>query len=499
MNAIDKLVGWFSPIAGLRRHAARQALARYEAAEPSTQRKFYRETMTANQLAKKSAKPLRDQARHLQRNHDISRGALRTFANNVVGANGIGIEPQPRLADGSIHQAYADLLQEAFRDWSRRPEVTKRFPWSRVQRLGASTWARDGEYFAQTLAGPVPGLNHGTRVPYSIELLETDMIPGDYDGQYGSNKIRQACERNAWGEPVAWWAYKTSPDDAWVAMASDLKRIPAERMLHVAAMDRMHQIRGVSEFASIITRLEDIKDYEESERVAAKIAAMLTAYVKKGAPDLYAAGDGDAPRSIKLTPGTIIDSLGVGEEIGLIDSKRPNPNVVTFRQGQLRAAAAGFPISYSSLSRDYGGTYSAQRQELVEQYAHYACAADDFVGMFVQPVWEEFVLVAHLSGIVPRPKDLRPGSDDDALYIAQAMPWIDPLKEAMASEALVAARLASQQEMIRRRGAKPGDVLEQTKAWEQQTAAAGITGTTTSRPDLTQAAIQAAARAAIQN
>lgn len=54
------------------------------------------------------------------------------------------------------------------------------------------------------------------------------------------------------------------------------------------------------------------------------------------------------------------------------------------------------------------------------------------------------------------------------------------------------ARLASQQEMIRRRGAKPSDVIE-TKAWETATKEAGITGTTTSNPNLA-AAAQAAAR-----
>lgn len=59
MSVIDKLVVWFDPVAGLRRHAARQVLNKYEAAEPSRLRKFYRETMTANQLVKKSAKPLR--------------------------------------------------------------------------------------------------------------------------------------------------------------------------------------------------------------------------------------------------------------------------------------------------------------------------------------------------------------------------------------------------------------------------------------------------------
>ena len=153
----------------------------------------------------------------------------------------------------------------------------------------------------------------------------------------------------------------------------------------------------------------------------------------------------------------------------MIDSKRPNPNVVTFRQGQLRAAAAGFPISYSSLARDYSGTYSAQRQELVEQYVHYACATDDFVGMAVLPVWTEFVRIAHLSGVVPMPRDLKPGTEDDALYVAQAMPWINPLHEAEASAALIAAKLSSPQEQIRRRGANPNHVVEQLRAWQNLT------------------------------
>ena len=228
--------------------------------------------------------------------------------------------------------------------------------------------------------------------------------------------------------------------------------------------------------ASVITRLEDIKDYEESERVAAKIAAMLTAYVKKGTADTYGDPGGDPgtnpstnPRTLSLTPGTIIDTLRPGEEIGMIDSKRPNPNVVTFRQGQLRAAAAGFPISYSSLARDYNGTYSAQRQELVEQYVHYACATDDFVGMAVLPVWTEFVRIAHLSGVVPMPRDLKPGTEDDALYVAQAMPWINPLHEAEASAALIAAKLSSPQEQIRRRGANPNHVIEQLRSWQSLT------------------------------
>ncbi|NTV09559.1 MAG: phage portal protein [Zoogloea sp.] len=480
MNVIDRIVSVFNPVAGLKRAAARQVLAKYEAAEPSRLRKFYRDTATANQLVKRAGPALRAQARHLQRNHDIVTGALRTFANNVVGADGLGIEPQPKHLDGTIHKKYAADLKEAWRDWCKSPEVTHRFTWSRLQRIVASTWARDGELFLQRLAGPVPFLDHNTRVPYSLEALEAEMIPQDYDS---GDRIRQGCERNAWGQPVAWWAYKTSPDDVWTTSSQDLKRVPADRMLHIAHIERLHQIRGVSMLASVITRLEDIKDYEESERIAAKIAAMLTAYVKKGTPDQYESspnGTTPAERLINLQPGTIIDSLGIGEEIGLIDSKRPNPNVITFRQGQLRAAAAGFPISYSSLSRDYNGSFSAQRQELVEQYVHYACCVDDLTGMCQAPVWAEFVAIAHLSGVVKMPADLMPGTADDALYVAAAMPWIDPLKEALAAEALVKARFAAPQEIIRKRGGNPDSVLDQTAAWEKGLADREITSTTAS-------------------
>jgi capsid protein len=110
----------------------------------------------------------------------------------------------------------------------------------------------------------------------------------------------------------------------------------------------------------------------------------------------------------------IITGLSPGEEIGMIDSNRPNPNLITFRGGQLRAVAAGVGASYSSLARDYDGTYSAQRQELVEQWVHYAVLTDEFVGQYVQPVWQDFVLTAHLSGVVPRPRDVDPDNFAEA-------------------------------------------------------------------------------------
>lgn len=475
LNLVDRVVAYFSAQQGLRRLQARTLLAHYEAAKPGKQRKFRSTGGAPDTLVGLAGQALRNQVRYLERNHDITRGAIATLVHNVVGPNGIGVEFQPRRMDGSIHTEYAEALTEAYRDWEKRPEVTWQHDWPAAQRMLARTWLRDGEGFGQRLMGPVAKLDHGTRVPYSLELIEPDLLPLDYDDE--TKGIRQAIERSAWGRAVACWVYKGHPEDgngARTLLNRDLKRVPMERMLHIASRDRIGQLRGVSHFASVITRAEDLKDFEESERIAAKVASMMTGYVKRNSPDgfdptgLEVDADGHmVPRDLRMAPGMIIDSLAVGEEIGLIDPSRPNPNVIAWRDGQLRAFSAGILASFSSVARNYNGTYSAQRQELVEQWIHYAVLTDMFSAQIVRPVVEDFVQAADLSGVVPMPRDLKPGTHDDVLYVAPSMPWIDPAKEIAAWLAAVQAGFASEYEVLRKQGKNPRDILEQVADWRR--------------------------------
>lgn len=480
MNLIDNLVAWADPIKGVQRAKARMVLAHYEAAQPSRLRKRRDNNQSPNTLVEKSARALRDHARYLERNHDLTRGALRVMVNNIVGPSGIGIEPQPQRADGSIHAEYAAALRDLYKRWRVRPEVTGRMHAAQAERMVAYTWLRDGECFAQKVIGQVLGLVHGSDLPFSLELLEPDFVPLEYTDL--SRNIRQGVQVNAWGRATAYHAFKGDPREAgtWLSPA-DLKPIPASNMIHVSTLDRLHQWRGVSEFASVLTRIEDLKDYEESERVAAKVAASMTAYVKRTSPDGYDPqgmrldeNKELVPRDMRMQPGMIFDNLAVGEEIGLVDTNRPNPNLIGWRSGQLRAYAAGLGASYSSISRDYNGTYSALRQELVEQWVHYAVLTDDFVGMYTRPVWETIVAVAHASGVLRIPKDVQVGTEADCLFIGQSMPWIDPLKEAKAWVELTQAGFASEVEVIRRRGGNPHELLEQVANWRKEASSRGV-------------------------
>lgn len=456
--------------------------AYYEAGRRDPQRKQRREPGSANTALLRAGTSLREQARHLDQNHDLVRGILDTLVQNVVGANGIGIEPQPRRTDGSIHDELARKLLLLWRDWQRLPEVTRCLDWAAAQRLVVRSWLRDGESLAQVLDGDIRYLDHGTEVPLSLELIESDLLPLDYHST--EPRITAGVELNGWGRPVAYHLYRSHPGDSfrWVA-GTDLKRVPASRLLHLKLIDRIGQTRGATLFAPVMLRLDDIKDYEESERIAAKVAASMAAYIRKGSPDIYdnrpeIDADGKtiepAPRDMRFRPGMVFDDLEPGEEIGTIDTKRPNPNLELHRRGQLRAVASGTRVTYSSASKDYDGSYSSQRQELVEGFGAYAVLASDFIGAFVQPIWERFVSAARISGALRVPAGIDLITLDDALFIPPQAPWIDPEKEANAWLALESAGYASAPEIIRRRGQNPLDVLEQEKRWRRLCDEAGL-------------------------
>lgn len=473
LNHIDRLVSWVSPEAAVRRAHARSILAYYEAAKPDRLRKGRRATGSANDDVLRAGTTLRQIARHLEQNYDLALGVINTLVANTVGGSGIGVEPQPRNLDGSINDELARQLMELHKAWKQRPEVTGQYDWPAAERMLARTWFRDGEAFTQLIGGVVPGLTHGSVVPFSLELLDPDYVPMDLNAS--APRIVQGVEFNAWGAPLAYHVYKSDPLEQLSMVATQTKRMSADRMLHLKTAHRIRQARGVSVFASTLNRFDDLKDYEESERIAAKIAASMAAYIKKGAPDLYnPEQDGSEHRQMKFRPGMVFDDLRPGEDIGMIDTNRPNPNLETYRSGQMRAIAAGTGPTFSSIARSYNGTYSSQRQELVEGYAMYSVLSAEFVSRISRPVYQRFVEMAVASGVVRVPKGVRMETIADATYMPPAMPWIDPRREAEAWGMLEDRAYASGPEIIRKRGGNPMDVLEQQGRWLREKAAEGV-------------------------
>lgn len=444
----------------------------YEAVNHSRLRKRQKDFGSGNMVAGLAHRQLRDVARNLDRNHDLARGVLNALVRNVVGPTGIGVDPQPRGPDGEILTDLAKQLDDLWQQWSMAPEVTGELNRARAEQLLARTWFRDGEGLWQYLEGAVPKLNHNTSVPFSLELLEPDLLPIDYNDPI--KKIIQGIEIDAWGRPQGYWFYKEHPGDPFVALPT-LKRLGTDRVGHIKMVDRLGQRRGVSMFASVLTRLDDLKDYEESERIAARIAASMAAFIKKGDSGLYEPeATPGVPRQMNFAPGMIFDDLRPGEEIGTIDSKRPNPQAATWRDGQMRAIAAGTDSSNSTISKNYNGTYSAQRQELVEQWQAYAVCSQAFIDQFTREVYGRFVASCLAGGLIRPVKGVTFAQLSHAVYMPPSMPWIDPVKEVQGWQMQEDRAYISGAEIVRRQGRNPQDVIRGQAKWQKDLADAGV-------------------------
>lgn len=468
LNWVDRVVEVFSPSSALQRARSRymlNALTGYESSEPSRKRRFHRNTMAGDALSRTAAVPLRNQARHLERNSDLASGALDRLTDFIVGPNGITVEPQPRKLDGTIHDGIAEELERAYETWSEWPEVTWTHNRASMERLICRTEFRDGESLGQLIEGPQTGLEHGSSVPFSIEMLEPDFLPHDLDNLGGN--VRQGIERNTWGRPVAYHVYYTHPGDDRQPLTLQTRRVPAERMMHLRRITRIGQLRGISQFAPVIARFQDLHEYENSERMAAKMAASLVLKLTRGDAQMWDPATGYDPAQppvYQMDGGMIVANTAPGESAEFYDSTRPNTGNAPWIAGELRRASAGLGLSYSTLARDYNGTYSSQRQELVENWPHFHAETGLFVSQWSRPARQRFVRWWALSRGKPLPADLDVSTLADALYLGPPMPWIDPEREANSQLILVQAAFKSSAAVVRERGGSLRDTYRQISA-----------------------------------
>lgn len=445
----------------------------HEATRPTRQRKLAPDWGSPNRIVGMDAKQLRDSARALCRDHDLAKSVLNVLVQNIVGT-GIDVIAAPRQRGGDVDTDLAQRLRTLWFSWWDRPEVTWQHDFGKVQQLLLSHQLRDGESFYQSLMGPVPFLDHGTTVPFSLELLAADLVPLDFTDD--SRGILQGAERNAWGRVVAWHVYKRHPnDDGWYS--TETKRVSAEQLRQFAHISDIHQVRGLSIYAPVMNRLVDIQDIEQSERIAAKVAASFCAQIIKGDANAYPeaevmsqllAAAGQAYRNMSMVPGMIGDDLLPGEKIETIASNRPNPNLADYLNDQVRRIAGATGASHSSTSRRYDGNYGAQRQELVETWGAYAMMREQFTARVMRPIWADFVRAALLAGLVRLPRGWTIEELSAAAFIGPVMPWIDPLKEAYArGEAEDRGWQAPQQSMLQM-GNDPEEVQRLRDDWVAQ-------------------------------
>lgn len=493
VGLVERAISAAFPGWGLRRAVARfrlQAVRQYQAAKDSRNRKKDKSTGSGDVVAGQDRISIRDNARNLEENYDLAAGVIDTLVDNVI-ASGIRSFPQVRRRDGELFTELNTILNELHESWIADPDVTGQYHLYRAQRLTARSAYRDGECFQQLVTGRAPGIVHSTPVPFAIELIETDYVPM-LNGKAGDGlEVRYGIKRNAWGRPMGYYVHKTHPGEYLIGSPimhmmggdlSNLKEIPAADMLHLSMAKRIRQSRGVSVLSAVMDRLTDLKDYEEAERIAAKIGASIALKITKEHDNpnpLGSTQDDKSPRELDWFPGIIFDNLTPGEDVESIKNERPSNQLKDYRSLSLRSISSGTSAGYSSIARDYNGTYSAQRQELVESRVHYAVLTEDFISRVTRPTYRRFVGACLIAGLLPEEllRDANLATLANAAYRGPAVAYIDPLKEVRSEIEAIQAGIRSKTSVVLTHGGNPEQVEKEISSERERDEAAGIVHT----------------------
>lgn len=403
---------------------------------------------------------LRNRSQWLAKNDGYTAGFLKALRRNVVGPNGFALQMRVMQESGAGPDTNANArIETAWKRWSRVGwcDVSGRLSWADVCGLAILGVARDGEALIR-LHRNWPRNPHG----FALEVIDParldEALNGRPDGVEGENVVRAGIERDAYGAPVAYYLWKTTPNDDPAAQRGTMRvrqRVPAEDLLHIFLPEWADQIRGVPWIANGLRALAMLDGYSEAELTAARVAAAKMGFYTM---------DGDAEPDGELQEdGALVQEASAGQmellpkgvDFKAFDPQHPNAAFGDFVAAMLRGVAAGVGLSYNAFANDAEGmNYSALRATELEDRDEFRVLQHWMIGCFCEPVftaWLREWLTSGMSGL-PVTKMWK---FDAPEFIARGWQWVDPLKEVAAAEKAVALGIASRTQIVAAQG---GDI-----------------------------------------
>lgn len=445
MNWIDRVVHYVSPTAGMRRSRARLMTEmmqerHYEAASRGRRTKGWRTLSTDANTAARNLQLIRDRSRDLVRNNPWASRAVSVITNNTVG--------------WGIHAKITGpkRLETFWEEWAERVfcDADGQLNIYGLQQLVLRTAVESGSALVRRRwRRPEDGLP----LPLQLQILEPDYLDNSKDGQLRNGhqvtgRIIDGIEFDAIGRRVAYHLFRRHPGDA-TGWQNESVRVPADDVLHIYRVDRPGQVNGVPWAAPIIIKLRDLDEYEDAYLLRQKIANLFAAFVtdQEGDPST-AASYGE-----KLEPGSI-EILPPGRNVEFATPPRTD-GYGNYTRDVMRAVAAGFGITYESLTGDYSQVnFSSARmggQEMGRNIESWRWQM--LIPQFCGGTWRWFLEAAELMGVNT--------SRASVNWTPPARILTDPAREYPAIRDAVRSGLLTLPEAIREQGYDPEQMLQE--------------------------------------
>lgn len=459
-NWLDRAIGFALPSVAAARMDARARIARserivnlFEGASRSRRTDGWRAVSTdANAETFLANGRLRDVARDLVRNNAFAARAKAVIPANVVGA---GIVLSVKAARPARQDRVKGLIRDHFE--TTAIDADGRLNIYGLQALVMATLVESGEALIRRR---VRRAEDGLPLPLQIQVLEPDFLDTNVDGPLGNgNYAVQGIEFDLRGQRVAYYLFDQHPGDMRGFSGFRGNRVSADFVTHIYRVDRPGQVRGVTWFAPVITRLHDLADLLDAQLMKQKIAACFAAFIKdNGQGESYV----QQPTNPDGTPSAgaypieafepgMIERLGEGEDISFA-SPPQSQDFGPYSMLVLREIATGLSVPYEALTGDLTGVnFSSGRMGWLEfQRAIEGWRWNMLIPGMMNPVmrWtDEAVRVVTMSS-EPYRVDCTPPIRE----------MIDPANDIKAAVSAIRAGLSSRPSEIRKLGYDPEEI-----------------------------------------
>lgn len=456
VNIIDRLVGYFSPRAGLLRNIAREQLTRaYEGASRRDGWRPSRAGASANTDHAMDAAELRSRARALVQSVPYIARAIEVLVSHTIGT---GISPRS-LAP----RAQAERIDALWDRWVEQADADGLGNFYSLQARAYRAMEVDGEVLIRIRPRTA---TDGLAVPMQLQLLEIDWLDSSKTGPLAGgngNSVVNGIEYNALGRVTNYWIFDQHPGERLSSLRKGASRpVPASRVIHLYRPERPGQGRGFSRLASVIARVRDLSIYEDAELSRKNLETRLSVLATGDLNQLQQTDQESGAAA--LSPGDLgqlasggITAIPAGMNVTVVEPKVA-PGYVDYVGHQQHIIASGIGVPYESMTGDMTKVnFSSARirridfKRDVEQLQWLL-----LIPQLCQRVRAEFYEFAVMAGELQRAT----WRDD---WSTPKWEYVNPAQDVKADADEIAAGLSSFSEKLRQRGYKPDLVFSELK------------------------------------
>lgn len=401
---------------------------------------------------------MRARARYELGNNSYAAGMASTWSNDLVGTG-----PRLQLDLGPDADAEAARRVElAVYDWSVQVDLAKKL------RIGKTAKMSDGEVF-----GVLTTNRRMDGVQLDVKLLEADQCVSPTG--FPTDDDVDGVKFDEDGNPTEYWFSRNHPGSLTPGWSLDGRWHDATKVLHWFHATRPGQHRGVPEIAPALELFALLRRFTLATVTAAETAADFAAILKTTMPaDGAGAAKLDTLETMPIVRGMAVAAPD-GWDVTQMKAEHPTSNYDQFVRRLLNEISRCIDMPYIVAAMDSStANYSSMRGDYLVYRKRIAVERND-----MERVWLDPLLAAWLeeAAVVPGliPDGLPPVAEWNWAWTWDGYEHIDPLKEADADAAAVAANQSSLADVCAKRGRDWRQVLRQRAAEESVMRELGLT------------------------